>query len=131
DARGTKLQPFVSGGMASRESIRSPDSLVFRPRSMKCPQLFHRKRCAPSRAECLHQSAKMQNCNALTVQSNPTPSVPPQRDYAQGKRESLHSLVPALMSPYGSAPLLVRSLVPSSREKKPSLRNATRIAPDS
>ena len=51
----------------------------------------HRKRCAPNREESLLQPANAQNCDALTVQSNPMPSVPLQQDYAHSRRESLHN----------------------------------------
>ena len=89
DPQGAKLQPLVPGNMARPASRRLPASPLFRPRSTRYLQLCHRKRCAPNREECLLQPANVQNSDALTVQSNPMPSVPLQQDYAQSGRETL------------------------------------------
>ena len=107
---------------------QSSDS-VLDPR--RCLPRCHRKRCAPNREECILQPAKTQNCDALTAQSSPMPSVPLQQDYADSDRETLHNIEPRLMRAYHLAPSLARSLLPWSLGKRRSLRNATRIAPHS
>src|SRR5260370_32672418 len=129
DPQDARLQPLVPGTVAPSGSSRLPDCPLFRPRSTRCLQLCHPKRCAPNRGEPLLQAANAQNSDALTVQSNPTTSVALQQDYAQSGREPLQKLVPRLMRAYHSAPSLMRSLPPWSLGKRRSLLNATRIGP--
>src|SRR5271156_488284 len=66
---------------------RLPDSLLFRARSTEYLPRCHQKRCAPNRGVWLLALASAQNCDALTLQSNPMPSVPLQQDYAHLTRE--------------------------------------------
>src|SRR5260370_11059695 len=108
-----------------------PDSLLFRARSTEYLPRCHQKRCAPNRGVWLLALASAQNCDALTVQLNPMPSVPLQQDYAHSGRDTLQNVVPRLIRAYHSAPSLVRSLPPWSLDKWRSLRNPTRIAPHS
>src|SRR6516162_3021530 len=111
--------------MASPESSRLPDGLVFRRQSTKGLPQFYRKRCAPSREVWILQPANMENSDGWTIQSNPMRSVPLQLDCAHGGQEALHSIVPRLSRAYHSASWLVRSLPRSSPDKRRSLRNAS------
>ena len=87
-ARGAGLQPLVRENMAPPVLFRMPASPQFRPQSTKCLPLCHRKRSAPSREKSLLRPAKMQNSDALTVQSNLMHSVSRQQDYPQSARET-------------------------------------------
>src|ERR1700674_1435468 len=127
DQPGTKLQPLVLENMTGRRSSRLPDNPLFLVRSTKCLQLCHRICCAPSRGEHLPQAAKMQNCNALTVQLNRMPSVPLQQDYIQSGREYRRDTERRPMRSYHLALSLVRSLPLSLYGKRRSLLNTTRI----
>src|SRR5208282_6657092 len=91
----------------------------------------HRKRCVPNRGKWLPSLANTQNRDAWRVQSNPTPSVPLQQDYAHLAREPLPNLTPGLLRSYHLAPLLLRSLRPCSLGKRLSLRDATGTWPHS
>src|SRR5208282_1959977 len=108
---------------------RLPDSLLFPARSTEYLPRCHRKRCAPSRGKWLRELANAQNCDVCRVQANPTPSVPLQQDYAQNEREPQPNLARKLMRSHHLAPLLVRSLLPSSLGKRRSLPDATRTRP--
>src|SRR5271165_351211 len=125
------LRPLVLANVADAAPHQSPESLLFPARSTRCLPRCHRKRCAPNREECLLEQAKTQNCDALTVQLIPTPSVPLPQDYAHSGRAALQTLVPRLTRSYHPGPLLVRSLPPWSLAKWRSPRDATGIAPDS
>src|ERR1700730_8622712 len=131
DPRGAKLRPLVLENMAPPVLFRMPASPLFHPQSTKCLRLCHRKRSAPSREKSLLQPPKMQNSDALTVQSNLMHIVSLQRDYPQSARETRQNGVRWLIHVYHSTPSLVRSLQPWSRGKRRSLRNATRTWPHS
>src|SRR3984893_3915072 len=105
------------------------DNPVFRPRSWQYLLLYCRKRCAPSRRKSLLRPAKAQNCNALTIQLIPIPSVLLQRYCVQGDGESLQNVVLRPMHANHLAPSLMRSLPPCSRGQRRSLLSATQIAP--
>src|SRR5215469_5520865 len=121
------LQPFVRDALAVHWLA---ENLLVPARSTKCLRRRHRRRCAPNHAKGLLPLATAQNCDAWRVQSIPTPSGPPQQDYAHSCRASLPSVAPGLTHSYHSAPLLVRSLPPCSLCRRRSLRDATRTAPD-
>src|SRR5271166_2381823 len=104
------LQPFVPNELASPAPNRLPESLLFLARSTEYLPRCHRKRCAPNRGEWLLSLANTKNCDAWRVQSNPTPSVPLQQDYAQVGRKSLPKRAPGPTRTYLSAPLLARFL---------------------
>src|SRR5271166_2583250 len=125
------LRPLVLANVADAAPHQSPESLLFPARSTRCLPRCHRKRCAPNREECLLEQAKTQNCDALTVQLIPTPSVPLPQDYAHSGRAALQTLVPRLTRSYHPGPLLVRSLLQWSLGRWRSLRDATGIAPQS
>ena len=108
---------------------RSPDTLLFPPRSMRCLQLCHPKRCVPNRGAWLRQPANAQNCDALTVPLNPMSSVPIWQDYAHRSRIPLCNVVPWLIREYHSALLLVRSLLQSSPRKRLYQQHAIRVLP--
>src|SRR5277367_6679234 len=129
DLQGTRLQPLALGIVTSSAPSRSPESPLFRSRSTRCLQLCHLKRCAPNRGKRLRRPAKVQNSDALTVQSNPLPSIPLQQDYAQSVRATRYAIVPRLIRSYHLAPLLARWLPPSSLGKRRTLRDATRTWP--
>src|SRR3984957_18609964 len=131
DPQGTGLRPLVPGNMARLAPNLLPDSLLFPARSTEYLQRCHRKRCAPNRAKWLHSLANAQNCDAWRVQSIPTPSGPLQQDYAHIGRDPLPKRAPWLMRAYPSVPSLERSLHPSSLGKRRSLRDSTRIRPNS
>src|SRR5271157_2308757 len=78
--KDVKLQPLARAKMAPPLS-RLPESLLFRPRSTRCLQQGHPKRCAPNHVAWLRQPAKVQNSLTLTVQLNLMPSVPLRRDH--------------------------------------------------
>src|SRR5580704_13953873 len=126
DPQDVTLRLFVPGKLACPALHRLPEDLLFPPRSPKYLLRSHRTRCAPNLGEWLIQSRNTRGCNAWRVPLNPTPSVPPQLDYAQGKRETLPNLVPGLMRSYHLALLLVRSFPPWSLGKKLSFHDATR-----
>src|SRR4029077_12533423 len=129
DPLGAKIQPLVPAIMAYPALRRLLDNLLFHPRSTKCLQLSHPKRCAPNRGERLLGAAKLQNSDALTVQLNPMPSVALRQDYARRRREPLHAIAPSLMRSYHSVLSLVRWLPPWLHDKSQFLRNASRARP--
>src|SRR5262249_54819661 len=79
--------------------------------------------------KCIPSQANTRNCDELTVQLIPMPSVPPQQDYAHSGRGRLQIVVPRLRRSYRSASSLVRSLPQSSLGKRAFLRNAIRLPP--
>src|SRR5262249_22627724 len=101
------------------------------PQSTEYLPRCHRKRCVPSRGKWLQPLANTQNCDAWTVQANPTPSDPLQQDYAHSSPYLLPMRVLRLNRSYHSAPLLVRSLQLLSLGTRRSLRDATRMPLDS
>src|SRR6201987_5670224 len=123
------LQPFLGDELVGSTQHRLPEDLLFPARSTKCLRRRHRKRSAPSRGKRFLALTDTKNCGAWRVQSIPTPSGPPQQDYAHRCRASLPTLAPGLTHSYHSVPLLVRSLPPRSLCRRRSLRDATRIAP--
>ena len=88
DSQGLRLQPLVQESMAWPRSRRSPDSLLFRPRSTRRPRLLHRRRCAPTREERLDQPAIAQNSDALTILLDSMPGALLQQHCAQSGREA-------------------------------------------
>ena len=74
DPLDVMLQPFVpvKSGMASID--RLPESLLFLARSTRYLPRCCPKRCAPNRGEWLLEPANVENCDALTALSNPTPT---------------------------------------------------------
>jgi len=76
DLRGVKLQPLLPAKMGWSASRQLPANLLFRPRSTRCLQLCHRKRCVPSRGKQFPKQAKAQNSAAWTARSTLRHSVP-------------------------------------------------------
>src|SRR5580704_5370267 len=76
DPRDTRLQLLMLAKMTPPASNRFPVSLLFRARSTEYLPRCHRKRCAPNRGEWILLIANTQNCDALTVQLIPMPTVP-------------------------------------------------------
>src|SRR5262245_9314659 len=98
DALSVELQLLEQALKVSPQSNRWPDSLLFRPRSTRCLELCHRRRCAPNRVKSLPKPAKRQNSDASTILLNSMPSVPLQRDCARTGRETLQNELPLLVS---------------------------------
>src|ERR1700730_8878112 len=105
DPQGARLQPLVLAKMAYPALNRLPDSLVFRPRSTRCLQLYHPKRCAPNRGVWLLQPETAQNCDGWRVQSNPMPSGPLQQSHAHTARDWQPNLARRLKRSYYLATL--------------------------
>src|SRR6202040_1162738 len=108
---------------------RLPEDLLFPARSTEYLPRCYRKRRAPSRAKWFLSLANTQNCDAWRVRSIPTSIGLPQQGFAHSGRDPRPKPAPWLLSSYPSAPLLLRSLRPSRRGKRRSLRNATRTWP--
>src|SRR5215470_16224386 len=92
--------------MAEPAPNRLPESLLVLARSTQYPPRCHRKRGARIRGKSPRSLASTQNCDAWTIQLNPTPSDPLQQDYG---RKPPPNLALVLMRAYHSAPSLVRS----------------------
>jgi len=122
DQLDVKLQPFVRDDLGGQVPYRLPDSLLFPARSTKYLPRCRRKPCAPNRAKWLPSLKNTQNCDAWRVQSLPTRNGPLRQDHAQSRPDALPNLAPGLTRSYPSAPLLLRSLPPSARGKRRSLR---------
>src|SRR5215470_12799578 len=125
------LPPLVPRNVAGPIQDPLPEYLLFPARSTQYLRQCNRKHYAPSHGRWLLPLANRQNCNALRVRSNPTPSDPLQRDSVQMRRKPLPKLAPGPMRAYPSAPLLVRLLPLSSLGWRRSLRETTQAQPHS
>ena len=130
DPLGAKVSAFSARKYGTQSTPPlEPEVFRFRPRSVEYLHRCHRKRYAPNRGEWLLPLADVQNSPALTVQSNPMPSVPLPQDYAQCDREPPQNIVLRLIRAYHSVPLPVRSLLQSPRDKRKCRQSATRKGP--